>query len=199
MRSLAVTIAVFMSILGLAACGSGGSQPSSDPVPQGDGQAVTCDWLVNTSCWKDAVAAALACTDPAAVGTFDAAQTTCTYGDGTVVHVSPAAVPAIVHQSQNEVAVITATGATCARFFDSASGRSLTTRLGTFTADRRSMPFVYTCPDGTRFHVEGRACQLWEMPLSEEWTFGQDGLVTFGLHGIAHGDVWKCKGAPLAP
>lgn len=184
-------VLVVLAALATAACG----KSSHDA-----GDAVTSDWVARESCWKDVLAAAAACTDPAAVGTFDAPQTTCTYADGTVVHVDPAAL--VTSSGPWDVAVLTSTGTPCAWLLSSGEGRSLTTRLGTFSVDQRALPWVFTCPDGSRFHLEDRTrpgeAGCCAPPLTAQVSYAFSGLVTFGFWSVAP-KMWRCQGAPFDP
>jgi hypothetical protein len=187
-----MVMSILASALVATACnGSGSQRDGSTPV--------TCAWATGSSCWKDVAAAAVACTDPTATGTFDVAQNTCTYADGTLVHIDPAALVTSLGATM-DVTVVASTAARCAHFVASGKTRSLTTRLGTFTADFGASPAEYTCPDGTRFHVEDPPCTAggvgFTPPLTPSLAFQQSGLVTFGFY-TERGTLWRCQGAPF--
>jgi hypothetical protein len=181
--------------LAAAGCGGGGDGDAATPVD--------CAWLAGDNCWRASAAAATECTDAAATGTLDAATTTCSYPDGTTVLFDPSASLttrlALLQQGQRtlwDFTVVSSTAETCARYVDTDTSQTLTTRLGTFSLGWSGLPAILTCPDGSRFAVPesvvGCAGDLlgWQVSV---WP--QTRTTEFVLNGAPPLDdvLWRCR------
>lgn len=178
--------------LALAVAGCGGDDGNADL-----GTPIDCSWFAGNNCWKASAAAATACTDGSATGTFNGATTTCTYGDSTTIQFDPWA-SASVSWNQDvpwDFTVISSTATTCARYKETDTSMTLTTSLGTFSESYAGSKVLLTCPDGSRFSVDmmdALSCNLADLPGTV--SSGGGGWINFGLLGAppTDGTLWRC-------
>ncbi len=184
-----------MIALALAACdgGVGGGGGGG-----GSATAIDCTWLTGTNCWKESAAAATACTNSAATGLFNPATTLCTYADGATVQFDPA-YPATVSFHQSDLwdfTIVSSTAATCARYVEPTdSSFSLTTSLGTFSADWTNDPILFTCPDGSRYSLPGETALTCVSAFPGWLTSWSGSTLAFRFFGAPADDdtVWRCR------
>lgn len=183
---------VSLAVLAVGCGGGSGSGGGS----RGAGARVDCAWFAGANCWKASAAAATACTDGAATGTFNAATTTCTYPDGNVVQFDPAAsATASRHQDVPwNFTVLTSTAAVCARLVETEATLTLTTPLGTFVEGWDASGVSITCPDGTQVWTElstALSC-LGDLP---GMAISGSSQILFSLLGAPAGDavLWRCQ------
>jgi hypothetical protein len=180
-----------LAALGLAACGGGdGGGGGSQATP------ITCAWFAGANCWRQVAAAASACAEPTATGTFDAGTTTCTYGDGVVVQfATPASQSTGAADAPWSFSVRAPGGAACASLVETATSLAVTTSAGTFREDVAGSGVVLTCPDGSRYSIgalEALSCDLATLP-GYAWS-ESSGQVTFSLlgQGVGAPPLWRC-------
>jgi hypothetical protein len=178
--------------LALAVVGCGGDDGNADP-----GTPIDCSWFAGSNCWKASAAAATACTDGSATGTFNGATTTCTYGDSTTIQFDPSA---SASASWNEdvpwdFTVISSTATTCARYKETDTSTTLMTSLGTFVESYAGSTVLLTCPDGSGFSIgvmDALSCNWADLPGT--FTSGAGGWINFGFLGAPamDGTLWRC-------
>ncbi|WP_428263622.1 hypothetical protein [Haliangium sp.] len=177
----------------MAACGDDGG-----PIP------IDCSWFEGDNCWKDSVAAAYACVDPNAEGTFHASRGECMYADGTTVTFAQPVPSTGFEDYEWSFSIGPADGEACMSFEDSdALGGSelvLETSEGRFretanlTATGGTLRF--DCPDGTSYQIGVIAaleCDLSTVPGHVAVSSG--GTVSFNFLGRAStdGDLFSCS------
>jgi hypothetical protein len=177
------TFALALAAL-LAGCSTGDA-----PTP------IDCTWFAADNCWKETAAAAVACTDQAAIGTFNGDTTTCTYADGTSLAFATAA---NVSQSSDQpwsFAITSASGTTCLEYRETDDSRVVKTSLGTYREDTVGLTWQITCPDGNRYEIgalDALGCDWSTLPGYASTSSG--GTISFALLGtsLADASLWSC-------
>jgi len=149
---------LFLGMALCAGCSSSGGN-AGDGGADGGGLPLTCDWLAGNNCWKTTINLAASCL-PAGTdfGTFDAANTVCTYPNGTTVTFdAPLMLPIPTDEPPFRFTVASG-GQTCLRFEEREVGE-----VGfTATAGGQAVKLTLvgatgvqmTCPDGTTYSAD---------------------------------------------